>query len=224
MRGVVARRRVAFFGQSYDRTAGAPLPAFLLPLRSRIAHWAGIDSSAFAMALIERVPSRHAHRLASGRASVRRRRRDLALVTLSDEVPAVPFPFGVYVASSTLDTRDCAAAALGVPDEGRIATGVRTSHSAGRRVALLGDLPYAPLSGGNSRRDQGAPAGGEPGESVTVRNESLARRKISPPSGILQLLHVRQKAAAFTANRKPGGACSPQRAKVCSSGSRKMCC
>src|SRR4030095_16292715 len=52
MRGVVARRRVAFFGQSYDRTTAGPLPAFLLPLRARIAHWAGIDADAFAMALI----------------------------------------------------------------------------------------------------------------------------------------------------------------------------
>ncbi len=52
MRGVVARRRVAFFGQSYDRAATGPLPAFLLPLRAKIAHWSGIDSDAFAMALI----------------------------------------------------------------------------------------------------------------------------------------------------------------------------
>ena len=52
MRGVVARRRVAFFGQSYDRAAAGPLPAFLLPLRANIAEWAGLDSEAFAMALI----------------------------------------------------------------------------------------------------------------------------------------------------------------------------
>jgi len=52
MRGVAARRRVAFFGQSYDRTAAGPLPAFLLPLRASIAEWAGVDSEAFAMALI----------------------------------------------------------------------------------------------------------------------------------------------------------------------------
>jgi alkylated DNA repair dioxygenase AlkB len=52
MRGVVARRRVAFFGQSYDQTAAGPLPAFLLPLRAKIAHWAGIDPDAFAMALL----------------------------------------------------------------------------------------------------------------------------------------------------------------------------
>jgi hypothetical protein len=52
MRGVVARRRVAFFGDSYDRAAAGPLPTFLLPLRAKIAHWSGIDSEAFAMALI----------------------------------------------------------------------------------------------------------------------------------------------------------------------------
>jgi alkylated DNA repair dioxygenase AlkB len=54
MRGVVARRRVAFFGQSYD--AGRPLspelPDFLLPLRDRIAGWAEVAGDAFAMALI----------------------------------------------------------------------------------------------------------------------------------------------------------------------------
>ena len=52
MRGVVARRRVAFFGQSYDRTAAGPFPAFLLPLRAQIANWANIEPDAFAMALI----------------------------------------------------------------------------------------------------------------------------------------------------------------------------
>lgn len=52
MRGVVARRRVAFFGQSYDRASAGPLPAFLLPLRAQLAHWSGVDSDAFAMALI----------------------------------------------------------------------------------------------------------------------------------------------------------------------------
>jgi alkylated DNA repair dioxygenase AlkB len=52
MRGVVARRRVAFFGESYDGGAAQPLPGFLLPLRARIAAWAGLDADAFAMALI----------------------------------------------------------------------------------------------------------------------------------------------------------------------------
>jgi alkylated DNA repair dioxygenase AlkB len=54
MRGVIARRRVAFFGKSYD-AGGAPsppIPAFLDDLRARLAAWAGVDRGAFAMALI----------------------------------------------------------------------------------------------------------------------------------------------------------------------------
>jgi hypothetical protein len=56
MRGVVARRRVAFFGESYDRGEARPLPEFLLPLRASIARWAGVDAAAFAMALINEYP------------------------------------------------------------------------------------------------------------------------------------------------------------------------
>ena len=54
MRGVVARRRVAFFGRSYDAAAAStpPLPAFLMPLRDTVARWANVDAQAFAMALI----------------------------------------------------------------------------------------------------------------------------------------------------------------------------
>jgi len=52
MRGVVARRRVAFFGQSYDDMTVRPLPSFLLPLRASVAHWASVEADAFAMALI----------------------------------------------------------------------------------------------------------------------------------------------------------------------------
>jgi len=52
MRGVVARRRVAFFGQAYDRAAAGPIPEFLLRLRDRIGQWSGVAPDAFAMALI----------------------------------------------------------------------------------------------------------------------------------------------------------------------------
>ena len=52
MRGVVARRRVAFFGQSYDQRGAQPFPEFLLPLRGSVARWAGVDAEAFAMSLI----------------------------------------------------------------------------------------------------------------------------------------------------------------------------
>jgi hypothetical protein len=57
MRGVAARRRVAFFGQTYDAGAtAAPLPAFLEPLRQRVAAWARIEPAAFSMALINEYP------------------------------------------------------------------------------------------------------------------------------------------------------------------------
>jgi len=54
MRGVVAKRRVAFFGASYDRAdaPSPPIPDFLFPVRDRLAAWAGVDSNSFAMALI----------------------------------------------------------------------------------------------------------------------------------------------------------------------------
>ena len=54
MRGVVAKRRVAFFGRSYDKAEGParPIPPFLLPLRDRFAEWAKVEPEAFAMALI----------------------------------------------------------------------------------------------------------------------------------------------------------------------------
>ena len=54
MRGVVARRRVAFFGHSYDAARGPerPIPEFLFPLRERFAEWASVAPQAFAMALI----------------------------------------------------------------------------------------------------------------------------------------------------------------------------
>ena len=54
MRGVVARRRVKFFGSSYgiEDASVAPMPAFLDPLRNAIGDWAGIEPGAFAMALI----------------------------------------------------------------------------------------------------------------------------------------------------------------------------
>jgi alkylated DNA repair dioxygenase AlkB len=54
MRGVVARRRVAFFGRTYDAggASTSPMPAFLMPLRARAAAWAGVDAEALAMALV----------------------------------------------------------------------------------------------------------------------------------------------------------------------------
>lgn len=54
MHGVVAKRRVAFYGASYDRADGPspPIPEFLFGVRSRLADWAGVRDADFAMALI----------------------------------------------------------------------------------------------------------------------------------------------------------------------------
>jgi alkylated DNA repair dioxygenase AlkB len=54
MRGVVARRKVAFFGATYDAAVSASreIPEFLLGLRSRLAAWARVAPDSFAMALI----------------------------------------------------------------------------------------------------------------------------------------------------------------------------
>jgi alkylated DNA repair dioxygenase AlkB len=58
MHGVAARRRVAFFGAAYDAaiSAAPPFPAFLLPLREKIAAWARLDAERFAMALVTEYP------------------------------------------------------------------------------------------------------------------------------------------------------------------------
>ena len=52
MRGVVARRRVKFYGASYDGRPSLPLPDFLFALREKVAVWAALPPEAFAMALI----------------------------------------------------------------------------------------------------------------------------------------------------------------------------
>ena len=54
MRGVVARRRVSFYGESYDRAQGPSpaIPEFMFGVRARLAQWAGVKPEAFAMALI----------------------------------------------------------------------------------------------------------------------------------------------------------------------------
>jgi alkylated DNA repair dioxygenase AlkB len=54
MRGVVARRRVAFFGATYDAgdAPARPIPDFLRPLIERAATWARVTPDMFAMALI----------------------------------------------------------------------------------------------------------------------------------------------------------------------------
>ena len=52
MRGVVARRRVKFYGASYNDAPAIPMPEFLMPLRRHAAAWAGVVPDEFVMALI----------------------------------------------------------------------------------------------------------------------------------------------------------------------------
>jgi alkylated DNA repair dioxygenase AlkB len=52
MHGVKARRRVAFFGMSYNGAPALPIPRFLIPLRERLAVWARVHARDFSMALI----------------------------------------------------------------------------------------------------------------------------------------------------------------------------
>jgi alkylated DNA repair dioxygenase AlkB len=61
MRGAVAKRRTAHFGWSYGYEArttepGAPIPAFLLPLRERAAAWIGVVPDELAEALVTEYP------------------------------------------------------------------------------------------------------------------------------------------------------------------------
>jgi alkylated DNA repair dioxygenase AlkB len=57
MHGGVARRRIAQYGWTYGFDAprsepGLPIPAWLLPVRVRAAHWAAVDAGALAEALV----------------------------------------------------------------------------------------------------------------------------------------------------------------------------
>jgi alkylated DNA repair dioxygenase AlkB len=56
MHGVAARRRVVFFGTSYEGDDALPLPPFLVPLRTAIAAWAEVPAERWSMALINEYP------------------------------------------------------------------------------------------------------------------------------------------------------------------------
>ena len=63
MHGVVAKRRVAHYGRGYEYdgaglTDAAPIPKFLMPLRARVAAFAGLAPDEFAEALVTDYPER----------------------------------------------------------------------------------------------------------------------------------------------------------------------
>lgn len=150
MRGVVARRRVAFLGPSYDQSAGSPLPQFLKSLRASAAQWAGVAPDAFAMALLDeyrpgapigwhRDAPRYGIVAGISLASACRMR-----FRLREGPGAVVAPFR--------DPRADAPAQVGLPDDLRVATIVRASHSAGGGVALLGDVSHPSLRCASTER------------------------------------------------------------------------
>ena len=56
-RGFVARRRTLHYGFGYDFTsnklqAAKPMPAFLLPLRDKVAQWSGVAAQAYVQGLV----------------------------------------------------------------------------------------------------------------------------------------------------------------------------
>ena len=147
MRGVVARRRVAFFGQSYDSGNGGAVSGIPVAAARHDCAVGLRRCRCVCDGTHQRVPARLAYRLASRRSAVRHRRRSFAVVGMSDEIPAVPFcsVTSAAVASSIGDTRHRPRAAFGVSHDARVSDCIRTSHPSRRRVALFSDVPYAAL-------------------------------------------------------------------------------
>ena len=57
-----AKRRILSFGSEYDFASnellpGPPLPQFILPLREKVAQWAGVGAARFAHALLTHYPA-----------------------------------------------------------------------------------------------------------------------------------------------------------------------
>jgi hypothetical protein len=144
MRGVVARRRVAFFGRAYDSGTAVigPLPAFLLPVRDRLARWAEVDPNTFEMAVVNEYFPGRADRLAPRRAAVRNRRGSVSAVSLPDEVSAVQFDTRP---PADRHARDHARAAIGVSDDGRVEERLRAPHPGGDPASLFDHVPYGSL-------------------------------------------------------------------------------
>ena len=155
MRGVVARRRVAFFGQAYDATRpAAPMPDFLQPLRQRAARWAGIDADALAMALINEYPPGAPigwHRDAPQYDIVDRRVAAVAVPDAAAALRGAGRPCRQRRPPHQ-HARARAGTALDLPDLGTGAERLRAQHSAGGRAALLDHVPIAAQAARRRRR------------------------------------------------------------------------
>ena len=123
MRGVVARRRVAFFGQSVRSGGGGAASSISVATARHGCAVGGCGRRRVCDGAHQRVSARLAHRLASRRAAVRHRRRHLVTIGMPNEVPAIPLSIipSADVLASMGHPRDCARAAFRVPHDARVA-------------------------------------------------------------------------------------------------------
>ena len=142
MRGVVAKRRVAFFGRSYGQgaTSTLPIPEFLFPLRARLADWLKVEPAEFAMALINEYTI-------GTPVGWHRDAPQYAIVAGVSLLSACRMKFRPYVgperaqaAATGGDARHHARAALGLSHDGRFTNALRAPRPARRCLALLDHL------------------------------------------------------------------------------------
>ena len=147
MRGVVARRRVAFFGRTYDSggvhatSAGVSHPC---PRQDRRVGARGCGRVRDGAG--QRVSTGRTDWLASRRATIRHRRRPSPSVVVSPEVSPVRLSWCEEPAPADRDARGHARAAIGIPDDWRVEECLRASHSSGHHAPLFDNLPYRPLN------------------------------------------------------------------------------
>jgi hypothetical protein len=138
--GFLGKRRVVSFGHRYEFGAGgglkegAEMPAFLVPIRSRVASAFGLDPAKFVQALLTAAIGWHRDRPVFWR-----RRRYLAPVAVN-----VPLPQEGWreVGAAVAQTR--AAIRLSAPWPGAHRVGAQ--HSGGDRAALLDHLQDAEIA------------------------------------------------------------------------------
>ena len=150
MRGVAARRRVAFFGQTYDSGSAStpPLPPFLMPLRDKVAAWARVEAHAFTMALVNEYPP-------GAPIGWHRDAPQYGIVAGLSLLSACRMKFRPYRtagrtrrdagSAADRDSRDHARAPIGVPDDRRGEECLRAPHSCRDHVALFDYVPDSPI-------------------------------------------------------------------------------
>ena len=141
MRGQVARRRTVHFGwvygyESWKIAPGPPLPAFLEPLRERVAELAGVETGALAEALLTEYP-------ASAGIGWHRDAPQFGVVVGSVAAQRLPDALPARHGAARETRRARARPTLGLRARRRGALAVAAQHPADEEPALLRDLPHA---------------------------------------------------------------------------------